>query len=232
MPAAASPVRHTQLSQQVAEVLRQRILSGELPPGAWLRQDHVARELGVSAIPVREAFKLLAAQGLVEHVPFRGIRVVQLSAEELEDLYEVRTFAEARAAFFAAATIRTEEVERLEALCREMEACQTPETLPRYRELNRLFHTTIAHASRRSYLIRLLENLWTAYPTMLWSNYPEVAQSSLPARQSSDNEEHCAIVAALRRRDSREAAAAMAEHVRRAGEALVSFVRQREGNDA
>ncbi|MCS7182844.1 MAG: GntR family transcriptional regulator [Thermoanaerobaculum sp.] len=221
-------VQRLQLSQQVADLLRQRILNGQVPAGSWLRQDHLARELGVSAIPVREALKLLAAQGLVEHLPYRGIRVVQLSSQELEDLYAVRAFVEGLAARFAALHVTEEEVARLQQLCQAMEACDTPDTLPRYRELNRQFHLGVAAGSRRSYLIRLVEQFWTAYPTMLWSNYPQVAESSLPGRALTDSQEHRAIVAALQQREPEVACRAMEEHVRRAGQALVGFVRSRE----
>lgn len=229
MPAARVEVRRLQLSHQVAEHLRHQILNGEIEVGTWLRQDHLAKKLGVSAIPVREAFKLLAAQGLVEHVPYRGIRVVRLSADELEDLYEVRAFAEARAASFAAQTISSEQLRELEVLCQKMDACIGPEDLPRYRRLNREFHTRIADISGRNYLARLIEQMWVAYPTMLWGNYPRVSERSLADRDATDSAEHRAILEALRARDPQAAAAAMHQHVMRAGQALVAFVRQQEG---
>ncbi|MGC8917420.1 MAG: GntR family transcriptional regulator [Thermoanaerobaculum sp.] len=219
-------VQRLQLFQQVADLLRREILDGKLAAGTWLRQDHLAKRFGVSAIPVREALKSLAAEGLVEHVPYRGIRVVRLSAEELEDLYEVRAFVEAKAAAYAAQRMTEGELGELERLCREMDACTSEETLPRYRELNRTFHMRIVELSRRPYLVRLVQQLWAAFPTMLWSNYPQVAQHSLPSREATDSAEHAAIVAALRRRDGRAAARAMENHVRRAGEELVRFVRQ------
>lgn len=218
-------VLRNQLSHQVAEILRREILNGKLPAGTWLRQEHVARQLGVSPIPVREAFKTLQAQGLVEHVAYKGIRVVQLSAEEVEDLYAVRAFAEARAAAEAAKRITDQELDELRSLCQEMDLCTTPDTLACYRELNRRFHTRIASISGRPYLIRLLDQLWAAYPTMLWANYPQVAEHSLPSREVTDSAEHAAIITALASRDPDAAARAMAHHVERAGQELVAFVR-------
>lgn len=221
-------VLRNQLSHQVAEILRREILNGQLPAGTWLRQDHVAKTLGVSPIPVREAFKTLHAQGLVEHVPYKGIRVVQLSAQEVEDLYAVRAFAEARAAGEAAKRISEKELEELRDLCQEMELCTTPDTLPCYRELNRRFHTRIAAISGRNYLIRLLDQLWTAYPTMLWANYPQVAEHSLPSREATDSAEHAEILSALAARDPVAASRAMSTHVERAGQELVAFIKARE----
>lgn len=65
---------HKQLSQRVAERLRTAILEGQLRPGQWLRQERIAGENGVSQMAVREALKQLAAEGLVEHVSYRGVR--------------------------------------------------------------------------------------------------------------------------------------------------------------
>src|SRR5271157_4632195 len=109
---------HRQLQQWVAERLRAGILTGRLRPGEWLRQERLAQEYGVSQMPVREALKRLAAEGLVEHVPYRGVRVVEFSPEDVEDLYVCRAFIESMAARFAAESITDEEVEKLAELQR------------------------------------------------------------------------------------------------------------------
>jgi DNA-binding GntR family transcriptional regulator len=67
---------HKQLHDLAAEQLRSAILNGVYKPGEWLRQERLAQDLGVSQMPVREALKLLTAEGLIEHVPYRGVRVV------------------------------------------------------------------------------------------------------------------------------------------------------------
>ncbi|MEQ9246610.1 MAG: GntR family transcriptional regulator, partial [Nitratireductor sp.] len=77
---------------QIARALADRIISGTLEPGARLRQDHVAEEFGASHVPVREAFRLLEAQGLAKNEPRRGVRVAAF------DLNQVREVAEMRAA--------------------------------------------------------------------------------------------------------------------------------------
>ena len=96
---------HKQLPQWVAERIRGEILDGRLKPGEWLRQERLAQEHGVSQMPVREALKRLASEGLVEHVPYRGVRVVEFSVADIEDLYACRAFIEGMAARFAARTI-------------------------------------------------------------------------------------------------------------------------------
>jgi DNA-binding GntR family transcriptional regulator len=106
-----------------------------------------------------------------------------------------------------------------------MIACKMPSELPDYRELNRRFHAGIFTASRRSYLIRTLAQLWAAFPTMLWSNIPRVARASTPARDATDNDEHEAIVRALTARDPEAAEEALRRHVEAAGRDLVSAMK-------
>ncbi|MDR7541769.1 MAG: GntR family transcriptional regulator, partial [Armatimonadota bacterium] len=81
----------------VADVLREAILRGILLAGQQLRQDEIARELGVSHIPVREALRQLEAEGLVRLRPYRGFEVSELSPEEVEELYEIRIPLECQA---------------------------------------------------------------------------------------------------------------------------------------
>ncbi|MCL4807440.1 MAG: GntR family transcriptional regulator [Thermoanaerobaculia bacterium] len=206
--------------------LRAEILEGQRRPGDWLRQESVAREEGVSQTPVREALKQLVAEGLLEHVPYRGIRVVSLSVDDAEDLYASRAVLEPMAARHAATAITAEELRELAALHERMLACEVPARLKEYRDLNRRFHELIVGASRRTFLARTLGSFWSAFPTMLWSNVPGIATASLPERGDPDAEEHAEIVAALTARDPERAAAAVRRHVEAAGRTLVAAMRK------
>jgi DNA-binding GntR family transcriptional regulator len=212
----------------VADRLRAEILEGRLRPGEWLRQERLAQEQGVSQMPVREALKQLAAEGLVEHIPYRGVRVVEFTVEDVEDLYACRLFIEGMAARYAASAITDDEIREVTELHHRMLRCSTPDQLPEYRELNRRFHAAIFNASRRSFLIRSLAQLWAAFPTMLWSNIPLVAQRSAPGRDAPDAAEHEAIVRALAARDPEAAELAVGRHIAAAGEALLSALRARD----
>ncbi len=185
----------------------------------------MAREEGVSQTPVREALKQLVSEGLLEHVPYRGIRVVTLSVADAEDLYASRAVLEPMAARHAAAEISPEELKELTSLHHRMLACEVPARLKEYRDLNRRFHETIISASRRPFLMRTLGHLWSAFPTMLWSNVPKIAVSSLPEREEPDAEEHAEIVASLAAHDPERAAEAVKRHVEAAGETLVAAMR-------
>jgi DNA-binding GntR family transcriptional regulator len=209
----------------VADRLRSEILEGRRSPGCWLRQESVAREEGVSQTPVREALKQLVAEGLLEHVPYRGIRVVTLSIEDAEDLYASRAVLEPMAARHAAPVITTEELKELASLHERMIACEIPARLKEYRDLNRRFHEAIISASRRPFLTRTLGHLWSAFPTMLWSNVPSVAVVSAPEREDPDAAEHAEIIASLAAHDPERAAAAMKRHVDEAGRTLLAAMR-------
>lgn len=215
-----------QLRQVVADRLRAAILEGRFKPGEWMRQERIAGELGVSQTPVREALKQLVAEGLVEHVPYRGIRVVELSREDVEDLYACRSFIESRAARHAAQAITDDELGELRAVFDRMMACRFPEDLAIDRELNRQFHALIIRASRRSQLVRTLTQLWAAFPTMLWSNIPDVAVASVPERDAADRREHAEILAAMEERNPTRAERAMRQHIEAAGRTLLAAMKR------
>ena len=197
----------------MADRMRTAILEGYYKPGEWMRQERIAQELGVSHMPVREALTELASEGLIEHVPYRGARVVNISASDVEDIYALRAFLESRAAGFAAGQITPEELTDLKQLHAEIEEHSAPEHLAKYRELNRRFHELIYTVSRRNYLIRTLKLLWAAFPTMLMGNYPRTASQPLIGRDSVDSLEHAKIIHALERGDADAAQKAMKDHI-------------------
>lgn len=214
-----------QLRQWVVDRLRADIVEGKLPAGEWLRQQKLARELGVSQTPVREALKQLAAEGVVEHVPYRGMRVIRFTPEDVEDLYAGRFVEEGRAARFAAEHVTARDLDEFRSLHDRMRACETPRDLAEYRDLNRRFHLAIVKGSRRPFLVRSLGQLWAAFPTMLWGSIPGVASTSAPGRDDPDVAEHEEIVAALAAHDPARAERAVQQHIRSAGIALVAAMR-------
>jgi DNA-binding GntR family transcriptional regulator len=220
------PYTHKQLRNLVADRLRSMILDGHLKPGEWLRQERLALELGVSQMPVREALKELAAEGLIEHVPYRGARVIEFSPEDVHDLYEHRAFLESMAARIAAPLISAEDLAELRRLQKLMEENLAPEKLALYREHNRRFHQVVYQASQREYLIRTLNQMWAAFPTMLTANFPATASRPLPERDSSDITEHQAILHALETHDAEAAESLIHQHIKATGQQLVQAMRE------
>ena len=108
------------LKEDIFDVLHEKIIAGIYKPGDWLRQDDIATQLGVSMTPVREALDLLVSAGLAERVPYRGVRVREMSTKDVVEAYGLRLFLEAVIAREAARNITREQVAALERTLEEM----------------------------------------------------------------------------------------------------------------
>ena len=216
---------HKQLHNVVIDRLREMIMKGDLRPGEWLRQERLARELGVSHTPIREALKQLEVEGLVEHVPYRGVRVVEFSLDDVDDIYTMRSALEGIAAAAAAYNMTDQEIREVQQLHEQMAGLDSSsESIEQMREINRQFHGRIIAGSRRTHLTRTLEQLWALFPNMLWSQYALVTDASTPERAGADTREHGEIVAALLARNPEAAERAMRLHIDHTREALLSHL--------
>jgi DNA-binding GntR family transcriptional regulator len=214
----------TQLRRVIAERLRAAILTNELRPGEWLRQETLAQKFGVSQTPVREALQDLVGEGLAEHVPYRGIRVLEFQVDDLLDLYACRAFLESRAARHAARNITPEQLKELKRLLNEMERHRAQKNWAEYRRLNREFHQAIYTASRHQYLIRTLNQMWSAFPTMMLGNFAETAARPVPQRGPSNKQEHQAIIAALEVHDGEQAEQSMRRHIEESAQRIAGVL--------
>ena len=219
LPEVAYPAEGTspkQCRERLVQHIRELILSGAVKPGEWLRQEKFAQQFGVSQTPVREALKQLSADGLLEHVPYRGIRVVEFTITDVGDLYDCRAFIEGMAAHHAANRISEAQLAELRTVFTRMQQRLGPLHITEYRELNRRYHTIIFDASGRSLLVRTLAQMWASFPSMLWSNFAQTAPAPLPGRDKTDVEEHGAILAALEARDPDSAERLTRRHIQQA----------------
>ncbi len=157
----SSVVLHRNVHEAVVDGIRDMILSGELGPGDWLRQDDLAAEFGVSTMPVREALRQLQAEGLVTLHRRRGAAVSSLSVSEYEEIYYVREALEKLAIRWATEDFERIPIERLESLLAEIESAEAnQEDIDQRLRLVREFFFTIFQASQRGHLVRILSNLW------------------------------------------------------------------------
>ena len=104
------------LKEDIFDVLHEKIISGAYKPGDWLRQDDIATQLGVSMTPVREGLDLLVSAGLAERVPYRGVRVREMSTKDVVEAYGLRLVLEALIALEAAKNITPAQISVLEKL--------------------------------------------------------------------------------------------------------------------
>lgn len=204
------------LKQVVAGRLRELIFTGGLPPGAKIDQDELARQLGVSKLPIREALITLESEGLVDNLPRRGSFVAPLSRQDIADHYEVFGMIAGMAAARAWAVLDEDDLAGLDDLVRRMEeSTSTAEQ----EELNFRFHRTInrAGASRRLRSVLLL--LGKSIPT----RYFEL----VPGWASTAHEHHRAIVDAFRRGDPEAARRTVETHLRDSADLAVAILESR-----
>jgi len=208
------------LKKDIFEVLHKRIIAGKYSPGEWLRQEEISTQLGVSQTPVREALDLLVSAGLAERVPYRGVRVLQLSTEEIIDAYELRLLLDSTAARSAAERGDTHQTRALSRLLEKMKPLVSLNDMSRQRQLNREFHRLIAETGRNDLLIRIYEMASNAFPDwMLYEamfHHPEM----LPVCLEQEYQEHAAILEAISTRDAPGAAKKALEHILTVGKEL------------
>jgi DNA-binding GntR family transcriptional regulator len=147
------------LHQEVAVRLRRRIVEGEIAPGAKLNERELSAQMQVSRTPLREAIKMLAAEGLVELLPNRGAVAAQLSAQDVADTFEVIAGLEGQSGELAAQRITEPELSEIRALHYEMLAAFTRRDLPTYYRLNAQIHERINAAARNPVLTQTYRNV-------------------------------------------------------------------------
>jgi DNA-binding GntR family transcriptional regulator len=145
------------LHARIVTHVREAIVRGELRPGERLKTEEIARQFGISRIPVREALHSLVAEGFVTLSPQRGAFVADLTVEDIEEIYLLRCLLEPVAARLAVANLTPELVERLVEIVEEMEASEGDRA--RWMDLDRSFHLTLYAASGRPRLYRIISQL-------------------------------------------------------------------------
>jgi DNA-binding GntR family transcriptional regulator len=201
------------LSDEVATDLRDRILSGRLRPNQKVPQDEIARTLDVSKLPVREALIRLESEGLVINIPRRGAFVAPLTPEDVLDSYAIYGLVSGYAARRAAERITHDEVEQLSSWADTMESSSDEDEQGR---LNFEFHALINRVGGSRKLRSVLKGLYRNLPTNFfgvrwhWSDHA--------------HSDHRKVIAALRTRDGELASQTMFEHLRRSGEHAVAML--------
>ncbi len=211
------------LSDQLVAVLQRRFLSGEVPVGAWLRHEALAEEFGVSRTPVREALRILAAQGFVSIVPNRGARVNGLSGHDIREIGQVRGELEGLAAALACDRIDDDQTRRM---LRSWDAFRESLDLPqdvqaeRWMRGNDEFHSVILEAAGNNHLSLTIGVLRRRLPhNISFAMY--VGNSRLIKKNLA---EHEAIAAAILAQDHELARRLISEHIRNSSDAIAHWV--------
>src|SRR5512147_1812197 len=212
------------LKEDIFDVLHEKIISGAYKPGDWLRQDDIATQLGVSMTPVREALDLLVSAGLAERVPYRGVRVREMSPKDVVEAYGLRLVLEALIAQEAARNITDEQIASLEEMLEQMKQHNSLKEMSDEQKVSREFHSAIAAASGNNLLIKLYEIVANAFPD--WLLYEALFRNPDLLAGSTTNtlKGHIAIMSALKKRDGEKAVQRSIEHVIESGRWLEEYL--------
>jgi DNA-binding GntR family transcriptional regulator len=198
MTRPALPVKR----DQIVDELRRRILAGTLPRGARLPQDELARDFGASSTPVREALRLLEAEGLVVAEPHRGVRVAGVDLAQVTATYVVRRLVESYAVRRATLRLSRRDLTRARELLERDPVTGDPAAL---RDRNRAFHFLLYDRCGMPELVERIAAMWQAFPWDLMLDSDD--------RAAASHQEHLDLLAALETGDPDAAAAATEHHL-------------------
>lgn len=212
---------------EVADRLRAMIRSGELGPGEWIDEVRLTHALGISRTPLREALKVLVAEGLLRLEPRRGCFVNELSARDLDDIFPLMAMLEGRCAYEAARKVTDDELRRLEPLHRQLETHAAAGEINEYYATNAVIHEAIQALADNRWLSEIVGGL---RKILSLSRHKSLAY---PGRIQESCAEHLAIFAALKARDPEGAEALTRKHLLRQLDALHALAAQdRNRSDA
>jgi DNA-binding GntR family transcriptional regulator len=205
---------HNSLHDEVADGLRLRIFDGVLAPGSFIDEVALCADLAISRTPLREALKVLAAEGLVRHEPRRGSFVSQVTEQDLDEIFPVIALLEGRCALEATRNATDADIAALETLHTSLQMHADAKRITDYYAVNFQIHEAI---------ITLANNRWLAQSIADLRKILKLArlqQLHAPGRLEQSLSEHLAVFAAIKARDGEAADAAMRTHLLRQREAL------------
>jgi DNA-binding GntR family transcriptional regulator len=204
------------LAGRIARTLADRIVAGRIAPGTRLRQDHVAAEFRASHVPVREAFRRLEAQGLVDNEPRRGARVPPLDPESIVEVTEMRAALESLALRHAFDRIGAG---ALAAARDAIAAGEVSTDITVWEAANRRFHRALIAPCGMRRLLAAVDDLHRASARILFATWRELDW------QARSEHEHRACLEAIERGDCAAAQRLLESHIRDAGHALARRLR-------
>lgn len=219
MDGSTLPIARSTLPEAAAERLRTLIIEGTLAPGTRLNERELSEQLGVSRTPLREAFRMLAGDGLLTQLPNRGAQVVALSAEDARHAFDVMGALEGLAGELAAARVTDADIETLRALQAEMEAAHAHRDLPAYYRINRAIHDRLNAIAGNPILSHTYRTLNTRLHALRF-------RSNLnPAKWDQAVTEHRCMIAALAARDGAALRDILIKHLRAKQQAVLETMK-------
>lgn len=195
------------LSQKVYRILKTGIVKKYLKPGTKLLEVKIAKQMGVSRTPVREAIRELAAEGFVKISPNQGVIVSIASIEDTQEVLQIRSVLEGLAARLATKVINGEEIKELEKYIEQMEYYANKDNALAFSKMDVKFHELILNICGNNRLIQIRKNLSDQ------AHRYRIRSLSIPGRLKHSLKEHQEIVKALKRKDSEQAGRSSQKHI-------------------
>ena len=202
-----TPLRPASLHEEVASRLRHMVFERQLIPGAWIDELALAREWQISRTPLREALKVLAAEGLVQLVPRQGCRVTEMSEDDADELFPVMALLEGRCAYEAVRKATPEGIATLRRLHEALETHAAANDIDGYYRANHEFHSTMQALAGNPWLDRATNEL-RKFMRLLRGR-----QLNWPGRIADSINEHRVLIAAIEQRDAARAERVMHDHL-------------------
>ena len=215
----SEPLPYTDVERAI-RFLREAILRGDYVPGQRLHQKELTERLDMSPTPIREALRLLEAQGFLERVPYKGVYVKEVSPDESEEISVIRSALEGLATKMGVPNLTDEDVAALETLLGQMEESWHQMNLRRLRRSNYQFHSLIYEKSGSRRLCDMIVSLWPQFATdLLWM---------IPGRAERSIEQHHAVLDAIKEGNVEAAADLMSDHILTAGASITRFLKSQQ----
>lgn len=211
-------LEHKTMAAAATAELRRRILEGTLPAGTQLRQSNLAQELGISRIPLREAFLQLEAEGLVRINAHRGATVSTLTREEVDELFELRAAIEPVLLVRSAPHLTSQDYARLHALLDDFSEALHSGDVRRWGEFNAEFHRLLYHRADRPRFMALAANL------LQECDRHTRTQLTLTGAMERAEDEHAEILRLCEARRIDAAAALLKDHILHVQRSLQAIV--------
>lgn len=202
------------LHLKVCNVIREAIIRGDFKQGERLKQSDLAEKMGVSRMPIREAFRKLESEGLIIMEPHKGAVVKSISIEDIKEIYALRSELEKMAVHQSVNLLTEEDIKQLSFLVSEMENANDADTFVQY---NIDFHRLLV---KRCKWERLNSFIGT-----LWNGLPQQTPHLLTGQIETSNTEHRKILEAVINKDNETAANLVSEHIYRTGEKLIESLK-------
>jgi len=206
------------ITEQLYDYLSESIIEGKIGPGEKLNEIKLCQEFGISRSPLRECFRILEAESLIDIIPRKGAFVRKVTRKDIEDFFPVRAKLEGLAATLAVQHITEEEISTLDDLLKKMDGAYKKGDVKSFFRLNDTFHGVFLRASRNEILEKIIKNINKG----IWQRISYLYFES-PYGINLSNEKHKEIVETFKRKDNFSAGKVVEEHILQTQEQFLLF---------